>query len=326
MEPKIPTLCWEKALGPPQHCARPPHTPFWGTPRDQSGQGSLHRGFIPNLAVPIPTFSPRTLTPVLPALCALAAAPRSLRGDKATISRPPTTTAHTRVQGLEGPQGATAMGVQGLGHGEPTQQRPILVPPLLWARPVPPRAPMGAGPGRQHPALVPPALPCCSVRCRPAVTGDVLVCTTGFIEHGEAGGRGRVRTESCSQQRSTFGCQRGDFHPWVWGGSVTHRGDAGGGCHINAAGDQRPETSPRHLWEASWHAVHATGFCEAAQPGLGIASLLLLPLGMGLAVVSVVVVSMASSPVVPAGLWGSLIAARMVVRVEGLVLVVDGGL
>lgn len=47
---------------------------------------------------------------------------------------------------------------------------------------------------------------------------------------------------------------------------------------------------------------------------------------MGLAVVSVVVVSMASSPVVPAGLWGSLIAARMVVRVEGLVLVVDGGL
>lgn len=208
MEPQIPTLCWEKALGPPQHCARPPHTPFWGTPRDQSGQCSLHRGFIPNLAVPIPSSPPRTLIPVLPALCALTAAPRSLRGDKATISRPPTTTAHTRVQGLEGPQGATAMGVQGLGHGEPTQQ-----PPLLWAHPIPPRAPMGAGPGRQHPALVPPALPCCSVRCRPAVTGDIPVCTTGFIEHGEAGGRGRVRTESCGQSTAPLGVRGGIFIP-----------------------------------------------------------------------------------------------------------------
>ena len=81
------------------------------------------------------------------------------------------------------------------------------------------------------------------------------------------------------------------------------------------------------LWEVSWCGLHTTGFCEAAQPGLMLISLLLfLPLVTGLAVVSMVVVSMSGRFMVPTLVCGSLAADLVVVvRMEGVVLV-DGGL
>lgn len=81
------------------------------------------------------------------------------------------------------------------------------------------------------------------------------------------------------------------------------------------------------LCEVSWGGLHTTGFCEAAQPGLMlIPLLLLLPLVMELAMVSMVVVSMGSRFVVLSWVCAPLTADLvMVVRMEGLVLV-DGGL
>ena len=60
-------------------------------------------------------------------------------------------------------------------------------------------------------------------------------------------------------------------------------------------------------------------------PRLGIVSLWRLPLGMELAMGSMVVVSVGRS-VVPAGLWGCPAANCMVVRMEMVGLVVGGGL
>lgn len=108
-----------------------------GPTRGQAEQSSLHRGFIriPDILIALRyCFSPRThlriLIPILPGLWALDKAPRSPRGDKATILRPPITTAHTRVQGLEGPHDVTAMVVQSLDHGE-------LQPPTTPSVPIP---------------------------------------------------------------------------------------------------------------------------------------------------------------------------------------------
>lgn len=82
------------------------------------------------------------------------------------------------------------------------------------------------------------------------------------------------------------------------------------------------------LWEASWHGLHTTGFfSKAAQPGLVLISLLLLlPLVMGLAMVSVVAVNMGGRFMVPTQVCGTLAADLVVVvRMEGIMLV-DGGL
>lgn len=88
------------------------------------------------------------------------------------------------------------------------------------------------------------------------------------------------------------------------------------------------------LWEASWHGLHTTGFCKAAHPGLVLISLLLLlPLVMGLAIVSmglgmvpVVVVSMGGTFVVLTWVCGSLAADPVVmVRMDKVVLA-DWGL
>lgn len=136
IQPQIP-VPQRKAHGQPG-AERASH-PLWerGPTRGQTEQGSLRRGFIRTLdtriALPArfsPRRDPRILSPVLPGLWALDTAPRSPRGDKATILRPPITTAHTRVQGLEGPQDGTAMGVQGLDHGE-------LRPPTAPSAPIP---------------------------------------------------------------------------------------------------------------------------------------------------------------------------------------------
>lgn len=118
----------------------------------------------------------------------------------------------------------------------------------------------------------------------------------------------------------------GDFRPWSQRGSMTHLGDSGGGCYTNAAGDQQPKMVLPCLWEASWHGLHTTRFFDAAQPGLVLIPLLpLLPLVMGLAVVSMVVVSMGGRFVAPPQICGFLTADLMVVvRMEGVVLV-DGG-
>lgn len=53
---QIPSCPGRKPWGHPSTGQDPP--PFWGTPRDQTGQGSLHRGFIHNLDVPIPASPP----------------------------------------------------------------------------------------------------------------------------------------------------------------------------------------------------------------------------------------------------------------------------
>lgn len=136
-----PSWSQEKCPGPAQCWASLPPRGR-GPTRGQAEQGSLRRGFICTLDTCIalrshfsPRRDPRILTPVLPGLWALDTAPRSPRGDKATILRPPITTAHARVQGLEGPQDVTAMGVQGLGvqgldHGE-------LQPPTTPSVPIP---------------------------------------------------------------------------------------------------------------------------------------------------------------------------------------------
>lgn len=83
------------------------------------------------------------------------------------------------------------------------------------------------------------------------------------------------------------------------------------------------------LWEASWRCLHTTGyFCKAAQPDLVLTSLLLLlPLVVGLAAVSMVVVSVGGRFTVPTQVGGFLAAGLVVVvvRMEGFVLV-DGGL
>lgn len=65
-----------------------------------------------------PQERPQDPHPVLLGLCPLDTAPGSPRGDKATILWLPITTAHTRVHGLRGAQDVTALGIQGLDHGE----------------------------------------------------------------------------------------------------------------------------------------------------------------------------------------------------------------
>lgn len=77
------------------------------------------------------------------------------------------------------------------------------------------------------------------------------------------------------------------------------------------------------LCEGSWGHLHTTGFCKAAQPSLVLILLLLLfPLVMELAMVSMVVVSMGSRFVVLTWVCVSLaVDLVMVVRMEGLVLV-----
>lgn len=134
---QVPPCAERNAQGQPS-AERASH-PLWGRgpTRGQAEQGSLHRGFICTLDMRIalpsrfsPMRDPRILTPILPGLWALDTALRSPRGDKATILRPPITTAHTRVQGLEGPQDVTATGIQGLDHGE-------LQPPTGPSAPIP---------------------------------------------------------------------------------------------------------------------------------------------------------------------------------------------
>lgn len=208
MEPQIPTLCWEKALGPPQHCARPPTHTLLGHPQRSERTVFASQRLYSQPGCPHPLFSPQDPHPRPPsAVCPDRSPSVSERGQGHHLAA----THHHCTYPCARPGGSPGCNSDGGTRVGAWGAHPAAPPPLGSSHP--PRAPMGAGPGRQHPALVPPALPCCSVRCRPAVTGDIPVCTTGFIEHGEAGGRGRVRTESCGQSTAPLGVRGGIFIP-----------------------------------------------------------------------------------------------------------------
>lgn len=70
MEPQIPTLCWEKALGPPQHCARPPTHTLLGHPQRSERTVFASQRLYSQPGCPHPLFSPQDPHPRPPsAVC-----------------------------------------------------------------------------------------------------------------------------------------------------------------------------------------------------------------------------------------------------------------
>lgn len=109
------------------------------------------------------------------------------------------------------------------------------------------------------PVLLLQSLPRCSVRCQPAVTGEVPVCTTGIIEHGEKAAEEKGVELSLGAKRSAPLGARGGFSSL---GTGWKRDPRGGGCIPTLLVASSAKQVFRCLWEVSQRGVHAVGSAQ----------------------------------------------------------------